>query len=100
MARYRLRPRAKVDVDDIWMWTVQRWSLERADSYVREIVSEMTALAETPRKGRPADEYLPGAFRRRVRSHEIFYRIDADGITIIRVFHHRMDMASRLKDEP
>lgn len=99
MARFRLRPGAKADIDEIWTWTARRWSLERAETYVRNLMSEVAALAKSPKKGRLADEYLPGALRRRFRSHEIFYRIDDDGIIVIRVFHYRMDLASRLKDE-
>ena len=99
MADFRLRPRAKADVDEIWTWTAQRWSLDRAETYVRSLMAEVAALAQSPRRGRSADEYLPDMLRRRFRSHEIFYRIDGAGITVLRVLHYRMDLAARLRDD-
>jgi hypothetical protein len=46
MAGFLLRPRAVVDVDSIWTYTVQNWGEDQAERYVRKI-NERSSLYPT-----------------------------------------------------
>ena len=37
MNRYILSPAAQADIDGIWDYTADGWSIEQADEYVRQI---------------------------------------------------------------
>ena len=41
----RLRPKARADIEAIWLYTAEHWSLKQADIYHGRIVEILTALA-------------------------------------------------------
>ena len=49
---YRLSPRAEIDLEDIWLYTLERWSAEQADRYQNEIISALEALTKGDESGR------------------------------------------------
>ena len=36
---YALSPLAEIDLEDIWLYTFQNWSLAQADSYHRDLIA-------------------------------------------------------------
>lgn len=73
-SRYRLSPLARADLEEIWLYTLKRWSVEQADRYYNDIMETLDALAEGTRTGRAADDIRQGYLKCAVGSHLIFYR--------------------------
>ena len=41
---YALSPLAEIDLEEIWFYTFQNWSLAQADSYHRDLVAAFEGL--------------------------------------------------------
>lgn len=92
---YRLTPRARRDLEDIWTYTVETWSAKKAEHYHGELIAAFARLATGKSRGRRSDvraDYL----KYRIGSHVVFYRMADGHIEIVRVLHERMDVARRL----
>jgi len=91
MTRFVLSPLAQADVDDIWEYTAEKWSVEQARRYVSNVQFAVESLADNPRRGRPCPDVKAGYYRHAVASHVIFYRVTSTGIEVVRILHQRMD---------
>ena len=92
---YRLSPLAEADLEEIWLYTFKRWSLEQADSYLASIVDAFEGLASGVKTGKSV-EVRDGYFKYAVGSHVVFYRLTEDSIDIMRILHQRMDVGRHL----
>ena len=91
--RVRLSAAARRDLSEIWSFSAKQWDRKQADRYLRLLAESFDGLARGTVKGRACDEIRAGYFRLTVSAHRIFYRLDADdGIQIVRILHHRMDV--------
>ncbi len=52
---YRLSPLARTDLEDIWRYTFENWSLEQADRYHGAIMTAIGALADGSISGSRTD---------------------------------------------
>ena len=98
--KYKLSKEALRDLEGIWHYTVGTWSREQADRYYDLLVDEIEYVAENPRSGKDYSHVRKGYLRTNVKSHCIFYKINAEesAIEIIRILHQRMDIEARLND--
>lgn len=96
MTSYVLSSRAQADINDIWDFSADTWSVTQADLYVGQIRTAIETLGDDPERGRPHDGVRPGYRKYPVGSHIIFYRIAPDAVQIVRVLHRRMDFDSHL----
>jgi toxin ParE1/3/4 len=96
MMAYRLSPAAQSDVADIWDYTAEKWGTEQAEAYVRRIHRAVQAVAADHWLGRSCDEIRPGYWKYMVGSHLLFYRIDQNGIDVVRILHSQMDFERHL----
>ena len=92
---YTLSPLAEIDLEKIWFYTFQTWSLAQADSYLRDVVAVFEALASGLKTGRKVD-VRPSYLKYPVVSHMIYFRERKDRIEIIRVLHQRQDVSLNL----
>jgi toxin ParE1/3/4 len=92
---YSLRPRAEADLEEIWLYTRDRWSLEQAESYLRAMSEAFAGLASGSLVGRVSN-VRNGYLKYAVGSHLIFYVKIADGVEVVRVLHERMDVLRHL----
>lgn len=97
---YNLSIKARNDLQNIWLYTFENWSLEQADKYVGLLLTEMEHHATDPGKGIDRSLVKSGYKCFQVKSHVIFYRIvnDKTEIEVIRILHKRMDIENRLRD--
>lgn len=97
---YRISLKAAEDIESIWLYTLENWSLEQADRYVNMIFDEIEYLAEHPESGKDYSHIRKNYRCAKVKSHVIFYRTmeKQKEIEVIRVLHQRMDIESRLSD--
>jgi len=98
MKGFVLSPAARADLDGIWDYTAERWNVEQAERYVRDIVDACQALADERRAGRIIPEIRKGYYKLAVRSHFVFYRLtDVGFVDVVRILHQRMDIPQRLQ---
>lgn len=96
---YRISNKAIGDLENIWSYTRENWSLEQADRYYNLIIDEIEFIANNPEAGRYLEQLRSGYWVTKIKSHLIFYKITAEGpIEVIRILHQRMDLRSRLEE--
>jgi len=91
----KLRPLAEADLEQIWLYTFKRWSLEQADKYVRDLVAAMVDLAGDAKTGGLCS-VREGYCQYAVGSHIVFYRVTSDALDVTRILHRRMDVERHL----
>jgi toxin ParE1/3/4 len=97
LSRYVLSPAAQVDLEQIWDYTCQRWDVDQAEEYLRELQHAIERAASNPRIGRACDEIRPGYRKLAAGSHTLYYRVTAKGVVdVVRVLHQRMDVDRHL----
>jgi toxin ParE1/3/4 len=98
MAKYRFTNEAVRDLEEIWSYTKQKWSLEQADRYYNLIIDEVEFVSSNPLSGRSIDYIKEGYRSTKVKSHLIFYKQhEDDTILIVRILHQNMDCEKRMK---
>lgn len=97
---YQISKEASKDLEKIWLYTLETWSVEQADRYYRLIMDEIDNIAKDPKVGKDQSGVRQGYFRSIVKSHIIFYRFNEKKkvIEVIRILHQQMDIESRLND--
>lgn len=97
---YRISNEAFNDLEKIWLYTFENWSLKQADHYFDLLMNEIEYLSENPKSGKDYNKIRKGYFRSRVKSHFIFYKINLkeEEIEIIRILHQQMDISTILDD--
>jgi len=98
--KYKLSLLAKQDLENIWLYTFETWSIEQADRYINLIIDEIEYVAEKPNSGFDFSSIRKGYLRTKIKSHLIFFKIDKKNnmVEIIRILHQRMDIENRLND--
>lgn len=91
----RLSPLAVSDLEDIWRYTIKRWSVEQANRYHRDLMVAMQALAAGGKTGRRVD-IREGYLKYAVGRHIVYYRLSSSSLNVIRILHQSMDVDRRL----
>jgi toxin ParE1/3/4 len=86
-----LTPRAQADLDEIWDYTADRWGLDQAETYTRQLWKDIAIVADRPAIGRECNDVRRGYRMYPSGSHVLFYRHTVDGIDVVRILHERMD---------
>src|SRR4051794_7829436 len=73
--RVILRPAAVTDLNDIRLFTQQRWGLDQRRRYGGQLRRTLRSLVENPELGPQRDELYPGCRSLVVGSHVIFYSV-------------------------
>ena len=55
MSTYRLTPAARRDLSRIWDYSEERWGLQQAEVYLRDLQTCLERLADDPCRGHPRD---------------------------------------------
>jgi toxin ParE1/3/4 len=98
MAKYRFTNEAVKDLEAIWSYTKQKWSIELADRYYNLIIDEIEFVSSNPLLGRSIDYIKEGYRSTKVKSHLVFYKQHGDDtILIVRILHQSMDCEKRMK---
>jgi toxin ParE1/3/4 len=98
MRKFKFSNEAVKDLEEIWIYTKQIWSIEQADRYYNLIIDEVEFISQNPSLCRDITYIKDGYRSTKVKSHVIYYKIDEDGvILIVRILHQRMDVETRMK---
>lgn len=97
---FALSKEATKDLENIWLYTFENWSIEQADRYLNLLLDEIEYLCQQPNSGVSFENIIKGYFRSKVKSHFIFYKINfkKNKIEIIRVLHEMMDVENQIKE--
>jgi|SRR5665647_405798 len=95
---YVISKKAVSDLEEIWLYTVEKWSVEQADRYYNLIFDEIDYICKNENAGKPMEHVRKGYRASKVKFHLIFYKVSNDIIEIVRVLHERMDIENRLND--
>lgn len=95
---YVLSKDAALDLKEIWLYTIEKWSEEQADHYYSLIMEEINYICKNFLAGRSVESVEEGCRVSKVKSHRVIYRVSKGTVEIIRILHERMDIDSRLLD--
>lgn len=98
--KYKISTEAQNDIEKIWLYTFETWSLEQADRYYNLIFDEIEFITKNPKSGKDYNDVRKDYYRSKVKSHYIFYKINQKEaeIEIIRILHQQMDIETRLSE--
>jgi toxin ParE1/3/4 len=89
-------PAAQADIDEIWDYSADSWSIGQADAYLADLRRMMARIASNPAIGVVCPKVRPGYRKQSCGSHVIFYRQVGDDVDIVRILHQRMDFRRHL----
>jgi len=84
------------DLEEIWLYTFETWSLEQADRYYELIIKEIYFVSKKPKFGKNLNSLREGYYSTKVKSHFIFYKFSSTELEIIRILHESVDIPNRL----
>jgi len=88
--------KAVSDLEEIWLYTVEKWSVEQADRYYNLLFDEINYICKNSKAGKSMEHVRKGYRASKVKSHIIFYRVLNESIEVIRILHEQMDIENRL----
>ncbi|MFI0427078.1 MAG: type II toxin-antitoxin system RelE/ParE family toxin [Flavobacterium sp.] len=99
MSNYILSEQALDDVNKIWIYTAENWSIEQADRYYNLIFDEIEYIVANIEMARDFGTIRKDYRCSKFKSHLIFFRITkSKEIEVVRVLHERMDVEIRLSE--
>jgi len=92
ISRYILSTEADRDLEGIFDYTAESFSVDQAVKYLNELDETFSSIVSNPEIGRKRDEIKEGVRSLVKSSHIIFYHIGHDHIRVIRVLHGSRDL--------
>lgn len=97
LTAYRLTPAAQDDLEDIWLYTLQQWTIGQADRYTDILEDTFDRLLFMPEMARERPEFDPPVRIHPSAAHLIIYRIERDHLVILRVLGAGQDWQAILR---
>jgi toxin ParE1/3/4 len=99
MSAYIISEKAIEDINNIWIYTAENWSVEQADRYYNLIYDEIEYIVKDFEMARDFGKIRKSYKYSKVKSHLIFFKKDKmNEIQVVRVLHERMDIENRLAE--
>ena len=96
---YIISQEAIDDINNIWIYTAENWSIEQADRYYNLILDEIEYIANNFESARDFSKRRKNYRYSKIKSHLIFFKKSSDKyIEVIRVLHEKMDIENRLSE--
>jgi plasmid stabilization system protein ParE len=101
VAKVLLQEAASWRLDEIYRYTLDRWSTGQADRYINGLFEAFDGIAthRTPSKPIPADFGIEGYFFRYERHFVYWRRLSNGDIGIVTLLHERMHQIDRFRDD-
>lgn len=97
MAELDLSPKARDDLVDIRLYSLENFGPDMADAYFLSFDQAFDRLATHPYIGVGCPEFGIGMRCLVHRRHRIFYVIENETVVIVRIIHHARDNTRALK---
>jgi toxin ParE1/3/4 len=91
-----LLPKARADLEEIWLYTIDEWGATQAERYLDELEQSFQLLAGNPDICLEWDDLTPAVHIYHCIRHLIIYFQKEDSILILRVLHANMDVVRHL----
>lgn len=99
MSNYIISEKALEDINAIWVYTAQNWSVEQANRYYNLIFDEIEFISSNFEMAQDFGKIRKAYRYSKIKSHLIFFKKNKfNEIEVIRVLHEKMDIESRLND--
>lgn len=99
MSNYIISEKAIEDINAIWVYTAENWSVEQADRYYNLIFDEIEYIAQNFMMARDFESIRKSYRYSKVKAHLVFFKKNKlYEIEVIRVLHEKMDIESRLNE--
>jgi len=95
-SNYRIRSLAQADLESIWLYTMEQWGVEQANTYLEAIIQRFDWLVDNPLLGKQRDDIKEGYYCFPEGMHLVFYIIKDNQIEIIGIPHQSMDIVEYL----
>ena len=100
MSDYIISEKAIEDINKVWNYTAENWSMEQADRYYNLIYDEIEYIVRNFELAHDFSKIRKSYKYSKVKSHLIFFKKDKNNeIEIVRVLHERMDIENRLSEK-
>ena len=84
MASYRLSNKASADLEQLYEYGILTFGLRPADEYYDGLLAQMQKIADQPNLYPAVDDIYSGYRRGMCGVHSIYYRIESEGVTVVR----------------
>ena len=99
MSEYVISEKAVEDINNIWIYTAENWSVAQADRYYNLIYDEIEYIVNNFDMARDFGKIRKSYKCSKVKSHLIFFKKNKiNEIEVVRFLHERMDIESILKE--
>jgi toxin ParE1/3/4 len=99
MPEYIISEKALEDINSIWIYTGENWSVVQADRYYNLIIDEIEYVVDNFDMARDFGKIRKSYKYSKVKSHLIFFKKDkTNEIEVVRVLHEKMDIENRLAE--
>ncbi|OCB75240.1 type II toxin-antitoxin system RelE/ParE family toxin [Flavobacterium crassostreae] len=99
MAEYIISEKALEDLNNIWIYTAENWSVEQANRYYNLIVDEIEYVSGNFEVTKDFDNIRKNYKFSKVKSHLVFYKkTENTEMEVVRILHERMDLKNRIND--
>ena len=99
MAEYIISVKALEDLNNIWIYTAENWSVEQANRYYNLIVDEIEYVLENFEVTKDFGNIRKNYKFSKVKSHLVFYKkTENTEMEVVRILHERMDIKNRIND--
>ena len=99
MAEYIISEKALKDLNNIWIYTAENWSVEKANRYYNLIVDEIEYVSENFEITKDFSEVRKNYKYSKVKSHLIFYKkAENTELEVVRILHERIDIKNKIND--
>ena len=99
MSEYVISEKAVEDINNIWIYTAENWSVAQADRYYNLIYDEIEYIVNNFDMARDFGKIRKSYKCSKVKSHLIFFKKDKmNEIEVVRVSHERMEIGTRLTE--
>jgi len=89
----KISSEAFLDLEKIWLYTLEKWSKEQADRYYKLIIDEFEFLRSNYNTEKSAEQIRSGYRVSFVKSHLVFYKIEnQQKLEIIRILHQSVNI--------
>ena len=96
MLNITIRPRATLDLQNIWRFSTQRWGIQQANRCIADLEKAIMAIPANPQAGVAIDFVRPGYRKTTARNHLIIYRLSEISVEVVRVLSQKMDIDNHL----
>ena len=98
MTTYRVSIPAETDLENIALYTQERWGRGQRNRYLLGLETKFEALAEHPTRIAERVDFNPPVRIAHYGKHLVVYVIEDAGILIVRVLHQSMDVPAQLSN--